>query len=250
MTTPFELLGGRQCHPLLVHAHPDDETLATGSLVGWLADEGVCVELVTCTHGERGEIVAGVLPDNVTTADLVRVRKRELACAIEALGVGGHCYLGRPPARTGGLQPRDYRDSGMRWVAPGLAGPAGPDDPLSFTAASLDEPLADLMALIYRVQPTVLMGYDDLGGYGHPDHLRAHELTKAAAWQAGLPLVEFTDDPHAAGFEWFDLSGQREKVMKALRCYATQLTVHDDHLVHVGGQRQELPLGIGLRTVG
>lgn len=250
MTTPFVPLGGRQCQPLFVHAHPDDETLATGSLLAWLAGHGVNLEVVTCTRGERGEIVEGVLPPSVTRADLVRVRQRELACAMDELGVKDHDYLGRPPARAAGLQPREYRDSGMRWVAPGLAGPAEPDDPLSFTAASLDEQLADLLALVERVRPSVLVGYDDLGSYGHPDHIRAHELTSAAARAAGLPLVEVASEPDGEGFEWFDLSDQRERVLKALRCYATQLTVHDDHLIHVGGQRQELPLRVGLRRVG
>ena len=51
----------------------------------------------------------------------------------------------------------------------------------------------------------------------------------------------------AAGFEWFDLSDQRETVIKALRCYTTQLTVHEDHIVHVGGQRAEIRLRVGLR---
>lgn len=252
MTTPLDVIAatGQHSYPLFVHAHPDDETLESGALLSWLTARHVSVEVVTCTRGERGEIVSGVLPPSVTPADLVRVRQRELACALTALGVRDHDYLGTPPARAAGLQPRAYRDSGMAWVAPGLAGPAEPNDPQSFTAAPLDEALADLMALVVRAQPTVLVSYDALGRYGHPDHLRARELTLAAARQSGLPMVEIASGPGSEGFEWFDLSDQRAALMSALGCYATQLTVHDDHLVHVGGQRQELPLRTGLRRVG
>ncbi|MDI9627768.1 MAG: PIG-L family deacetylase [Acidobacteriota bacterium] len=252
MTTPLTVLTaapGAPVFPLFVHAHPDDETLDTGALLAWLTAQHVHVELVTCTRGERGEIVEGVLPTNVTQDDLVRVRQRELACALGALGVPDHEFLGSPPARAQDQQPRVYRDSGMRWIRAGLAGPSDGDDPQTLTAASLDELVGDLMWLIERVKPTVLVGYDDLGSYGHPDHLRAREITLAAARQAGLPMVEVASTEDAAGFEWFDLSDQRETVIKALRCYATQLTVHEDHIVHVGGQRAEIRLRIGLRLV-
>ena len=250
MRSPLDVLAaepGAQVFPLFVHAHPDDKTLDTGALLAWLTAQHVHVELVTCTRGERGEIVEGVLPANIAQADLVRVRQRELARALGVLGVPDHDFLGTPPARAADLQPREYRDSGMRWVREGLAGPAGLTDPQTLTAAPLDELVADLMVLIERVQPTVLVGYDDLGSYGHPDHLRAREVTLAVARQAGLPMVEVASSEDAAGFEWFDLSDQRETVIKALRCYTTQLTVHEDHIVHVGGQRAEIRLRVGLR---
>lgn len=250
MTTPLDVLGsepGHQTFPLFVHAHPDDETLSTGSLLAWLASREISCEIVTCTRGERGEIVPGVLPANIQIADLVKVRQHELACALRALGAADHDYLGTPPARAAGLAPRDYRDSGMSWISEGIAGPADLSDPDSFTAASLAEQLADLVALIERVRPTVLVSYDNLGSYGHPDHVRAHELTLAAARATGIPMVEVASAPDADGFEWFDLADHREAVVNALNCYATQLTVYDDHLVHVGGQRQELPLRVGLR---
>lgn len=250
--TPLDLLvteTERQVFPLFVHAHPDDETLQTGALLAWLVANNVQPEVVTCTRGERGEVVEGQLPSSITDADLVRVRQRELSCALDALGVGDHDYLGTPPARAAGLQPRDYRDSGMRWVAPGQAGPAEGDDPDSFTAVEAVEPLADLLALIERVQPTVLVGYDNIGSYGHPDHIRAHEITLAASRASGIPMVEVASNPDADGFEWFDLADQRGALIEALRCHATQLIVHEHHLVHVGGQHQELPLRIGLRRV-
>lgn len=250
MSDLLELLSGvpgQRPFPLFVHAHPDDETLQTGALLAWLTARHVDCVVLTCTRGERGEIVPGVLPSSVTAADLVRVRQRELACAIGVLGVGSHYYLGTPPARAHGLTRRDYRDSGMRWLAPGLAGPVDEDDPAALTAASLDDELADLLALVQQTEASVLVGYDDLGSYGHPDHLRAHELTRAAAKAAGLAMIEVASTPEAAGFDWFDLADERDTVVRALGCYATQLQVNDDHLVHVGGQRQELPLRVGLR---
>ena len=235
-------------NPLFIHAHSDDETLQTGALLAWLASQQVSCDLVTCTRGEQGQIVPGALPKSITDDDLVRVRGRELACAVAALDITSHYWLGTPPARAAGLSPRNYRDSGMTWVEPGLAGPAELDDPLTFTAAELAEATADLVALVRATEPSVLVGYDDAGSYGHPDHLRAHEITVAAARETGVLLVEVASNPDDPGFEWFDFSEQREMLMRALRCHATQLTVHDDHLVHVGGQRQEMPLRVGLRV--
>lgn len=252
MSNPLDVLAaasGEQVFPLFVHAHPDDETLQTGALLAWLNARQVTCEVLICTRGEQGEVVAGVLPSEIAEADLVKVRMRELACALEALGATDHDLLGTPPARAAGLQPRQYHDSGMRWVSPGVAGPAEMNDPKTFTAADLPDLVADLMALIDRVQPTVLVSYDSLGSYGHPDHVRAHELTLATARASGIPMVEVASDPDAEGFEWFDLSDHRDAVVAALNCYRTQLTVHDDHLVHVGGQRQDLPLRVGLRRV-
>lgn len=258
MTDPLDLLrapaGGQrgggngrgEVRPLFVHAHPDDETVQTGPLIAWLGAHRVDCAVVTCTRGERGEIVTGVLP-TVTPEDLVRVRMRELACALGRLGVSGRFLLGRPPARAAGLPSRRYHDSGMAWIAPGVAGPADVDDPLAFTAAPLDEAVADLLALIAAVRPSVLVGYDRLGSYGHPDHRRAHQVAAAAAGASGVPLVEVASTEDADGFEWFDLSEQLPTVVAALRCHATQLTVVDDHIVHVGGQHQALPRRVGLR---
>lgn len=114
---------------LFVHAHPDDETLATGALILGLVARGVEVDVVTCTRGEAGEVVDGVLDPSVSGDELTAVRLDELASALGHLGVSGHTLLGTPPASSDGRQ-RLYRDSGMVWVAEGLAGPSpetGPD---------------------------------------------------------------------------------------------------------------------------
>ncbi|GAA2180046.1 PIG-L family deacetylase [Brooklawnia cerclae] len=254
MTDLLDLLSagrGGTVWPLFVHAHPDDETLQSGLLIAWLAARQVACDVVTCTRGEQGEVVDGVLPPTITPDDLVRVRMRELTGALDKLGVAGRFMLGTPPARAGGLEARHYHDSGMRWVAPGLAGPADVDDPLAFTAAPLEEAVDDLLALIAETQPSVLVGYDRHGSYGHPDHRRAHEVAVAAARSSGVPMIEVASAEDAEGFEWFDLSAQLPVVIDALRCHATQLTVVDgDHIVHVGGQRQELPRKVGLRPLG
>lgn len=241
---------GTHCFPLFVHAHPDDETLQTGPLLAWCATRRVSTDVVTCTRGERGELVPGVLPAVISEGDLVKVRQRELAKACKVLGVNAHYYLGTTPARVAGEPERAYRDSGMRWIAEGLAGPASQDDPGSFTAADIAEPVADLVALVKAAESSVLVSYDAGGSYGHPDHVRAHEITREAARLTGMPMVEVASTPGDEDFEWFDFPSTRDQVIAALGCYPTQLSVRDDQIVHVGGQLQEIPTRIGLRVIG
>lgn len=90
---------------LFLHAHPDDETLATGALIADLIARGVEVAVVTATRGERGEIT-----DPGLAEDLVALRERELAAALAVLGVRHHAFLGTPPARAG--DPGLRRDDG------------------------------------------------------------------------------------------------------------------------------------------
>jgi N-acetyl-1-D-myo-inositol-2-amino-2-deoxy-alpha-D-glucopyranoside deacetylase len=146
-----------------------------------------------------------------------------------------------------GSDRRDYRDSGMRWVSEGVAGPADNDDPDTFTASPLEDEVEDLLALIREVSPNVIVGYDREGSYGHPDHIRAHHLAAAAAARSDVPLFEVASEDSAAGFTWFSLPQYRDQVIAALRCHATQLSVMDGEIVHVGGQHQQLPLTAGLR---
>lgn len=110
MRTPLDVLAGAaesdSIVPLFVHAHPDDETVQTGSLLAWLAAQGLPVSVLTCTRGEQGEIVSGVLPASTTADELVRVREAELAHAIETLGVAASYFWGRhlpgPPGSDDG----------------------------------------------------------------------------------------------------------------------------------------------------
>ena len=168
-------------HALVVHAHPDDEALAGGALLRELHERGARVTLVTCTRGELGEIVAGVLPEDTPVAELAAVRERELRGSLDALGIDEHRWLGTAPARAAGLEPREYRDSGMRWLRPGLAGPADETDLRALSVAPVEEVIGDLAAVIAHDTPDLVISYDATGGYGHPDHVRAREASLAAA---------------------------------------------------------------------
>lgn len=234
---------------LFAHAHPDDETLASGALIAWLSQHGVACHLLTATRGERGEVVPGSSTATEGSAELEAVREQELARAVSALGMAGHTYLGAPPARADGLAPRRYRDSGMQWVRPGLAGPADESDTASFTAADPAEAVADLTALVRSLRPDVVVSYESDGGYGHPDHVRMHEVAIAAASQAGVRFAEIVTSPEGVdeATTWYDLEHELPTVVRALRCHATQVTVDGDEVVHVGGQREPILTAMGLR---
>jgi len=233
---------------LVVHAHPDDETLSTGALLAGLVDRGVEVTLVTATRGERGEVVDGPLAYLEGSPELAAHREGELRGALRELGVTGHAWLGRPPARAQGLEPRDYVDSGMRWIREGLAGPADDASPESLTSAQLDEVVADLAAAIAATDAELVVSYNEIGGYGHPDHVRSREAALAAARRADVPFAEIVPEP-GDDVAWFDLDELLGQVARALSHHATQLTVHGDELVHSGGQREPIRASVGLRLV-
>jgi N-acetyl-1-D-myo-inositol-2-amino-2-deoxy-alpha-D-glucopyranoside deacetylase len=151
---------------LLVHAHPDDESIGTGATMAKYAAEGAGVTLVTCTLGELGEIIPPELAHLAADADggLGEYRIGELARACEALGVTDHRFLGGPGR---------WRDSGMM----GLPSNDAPD---CFWQADVDEAAGELLSVIREVRPQVLVTYDDNGFYGHPDHIQAHRV----AWRA------------------------------------------------------------------
>ncbi|WP_435125784.1 N-acetyl-1-D-myo-inositol-2-amino-2-deoxy-alpha-D-glucopyranoside deacetylase [Actinacidiphila sp. bgisy144] len=147
---------------LLVHAHPDDETINNGATMARYAAEGALVTLVTCTLGEEGEVIPPELAHLAADRDdtLGAHRIGELSAAMAALGVTDHRFLGGPGR---------YRDSGMMGVAQN-------DDPACFWRADLDEAAGHLADVILEVRPQVLVTYDDNGGYGHPDHIQAHRV--------------------------------------------------------------------------
>ncbi|WP_052459944.1 glycosyltransferase [Tessaracoccus massiliensis] len=230
-----------------VHAHPDDETLASGALIAHLADEGVTVSLLTATRGEMGEVVPGPLSALAGTAELERTREAELAAANDVLGVSFHAYLGMPPARAVGEEPRRYLDSGMQWISDGVAGPADTSDERSLCAADEAEVVADIAAFLRRTRAELAISYDDDGGYGHPDHVRLHHLTRAAAEEVGIPYASLTDDKDRAS-RWLELERYRARAAAALRNHRTQVTVHDDvNITHSGGQHDTLIASVGLR---
>lgn len=155
---------------LAVHAHPDDETLATGgTLARYARDGGTSVTLVTCTLGQRGEVIPPALR-HLTGDALGRHRASELRHAMEALGVVDHRLL------AGGR----WVDSGMVWVAPGIAGPAPDAGQAAFALADVEEAAAELAAVVRQVRPHVVVTYDPDGGYRHPDHVQTHRVTMRA----------------------------------------------------------------------
>lgn len=237
---------------VFLHAHPDDETLATGALLASLAADGYQVGVVTATRGELGAVVPGPLSALAGTPELVEHRLGELRGALTELGVADHAFLGTPPALAPGQQPRRYTDSGMRWLdaAETLAGPGGQAGPDSLTAAPVSAAAADLDAYLRHYGATALVAYDQHGGYGHPDHVACHHIATAAATSSGVPLFEVVSEPllpEPAAVE-FALPQFLPTVRRALANHASQLTVEDDDVVHVGGQRHPILTTVWLRA--
>jgi N-acetyl-1-D-myo-inositol-2-amino-2-deoxy-alpha-D-glucopyranoside deacetylase len=159
---------------LLVHAHPDDETIWTGGTIARYAARGVQVIVVTCTLGEEGEVIpsslGGLTSERADQLGGYRVSELRSACA--ALDVTEHRFLG-------GIG--RWRDSGMLWEEPGRAGAVPNAHPRAFAVGDSAEQTAELESVLRELRPQVVATYAADGGYGHPDHVRAHEVTMAAA---------------------------------------------------------------------
>ncbi|HEY3547954.1 MAG TPA: PIG-L family deacetylase [Propionicimonas sp.] len=229
---------------VFLHAHPDDETLATGVLLADLVDTGHKVAVVTATRGELGAVVPGPLSALEGTPELVEHRLGELAGALAELGVTDHVFLGTPPARDSNRPARRYTDSGMRWLdeAETIAGPGGDAGPDSLTSVPAEQAAADLAAYLRFFGADTLVAYDRRGGYGHPDHIACHHVARVAADLTGIPLVELVSEqllpvPVA---EEVALPQWLPAVQRALGHYASQLAVDGAEVVHVGGQRQPI----------
>lgn len=210
---------------LFLHAHPDDEAIQAGGLTALLTAAGHRVSILTCTRGEEGEAVPGILPAGAGEAELVARREAEITRARAILGVTDGFWLGTAPALASGAAPRRYRDSGMVWIAPGVAGPAPSAGPRAFSRAELSEEIADARALLAHVRPTVIIGYDAAASYGHPDHVRVHHLARALGRNTGIPVLELASTPGQAGWCYRTAREHEATVVAALRCYASQLTV-------------------------
>ena len=152
---------------LLVHAHPDDETINNGATMALYADLGAQVTLVTCTRGEEGEVLVPTLAHLASGAEdcLGKHREVELANAMQALGITDFRFLGAPE--------KSFRDSGMMDTEPNKR-------PDVFWQADLDTAAKLLVKIIHEVRPHVLITYDEIGGYGHPDHIQAHRVAMRA----------------------------------------------------------------------
>ena len=159
---------------LLVHAHPDDETINNGATMALYADRGAHVTLVTCTRGEEGEVLVPAL-SHLSSGEQDQLgahREIELADAMKALGISDYRFLGAPTKK--------FRDSGMMGTEPN-------NNPDVFWQADVDIAAQILVDVIEEVKPHILITYDEIGGYGHPDHIQAHRVAMRAAelsqWQ-------------------------------------------------------------------
>lgn len=165
---------------LLVHAHPDDESIANGLTMAKYVEEGAHVALVSCTLGEQGEVLiddlAHLAADRQDT--LGPQRLLELNEAMLHLGVTDHRRLGGDA---------HFRDSGMEWGPDGLAMPADVIHENAFWRADLLAAANELVSVIREVRPQVLITYDEFGNYGHPDHIQANRVAHYAVALAAAP---------------------------------------------------------------
>jgi mycothiol S-conjugate amidase len=162
---------------IAVHAHPDDESSKGAATYASYVDRGVEVLVVSCTGGERGDILnESVLKEAGAQRDLPGFRRTEMARAQDAMNIQ-HRWLG-------------YEDSG-------LPEPGDPLPPLSFASIPIETSAEVLVRTIREFQPHIMITYNENGGYPHPDHIRCHEVSKRA-WEA-------SGDPSAypeAGEPW------------------------------------------------
>lgn len=230
---------------LLVHAHPDDETITTGGTIARYAAEGAEVTVVTCTLGEQGEIIgdawAGLAADRADQLGGYRIG--ELTAALRMLG---------------DIAPRFLGGAG-RWRDSGMAGTDSARNPRAFANADDDEAVGELAGVIRETRPHIVITYDRNGGYGHPDHIRAHQVTMSAVkqaaddWKVGKVYWTFAEanaveaglaEMHDVPDDWavpvvgelpvrnapamtteIDISGVLDRKRDALAAHATQVQV-------------------------
>jgi N-acetyl-1-D-myo-inositol-2-amino-2-deoxy-alpha-D-glucopyranoside deacetylase len=236
---------------LLVHAHPDDETLTTGGTIAhYAAQPDTAVTLVTCTLGEQGEIIPPELAQLAADGadQLGGYRIGELAGACAALGLRDHRFLGGAGR---------WRDSGMVSAGHGVRA-AAPQHlhPRAFARPeAFDEQVQALVEVLEQVRPQVVLTYAADGGYGHPDHVRAHDITVAAlrrvparlghtvigrgpldrglaelAGSVGLPFRlpgpdELPSVPDGTITARLDVRGRRAARIAAMRAHGTQIAL-------------------------
>lgn len=172
---------GNQRTMLAVLAHPDDESFGMGGTLALYARRGVDVYLICATRGEVGEMDPKFMRGFSSVAER---REAELRCAAEKLGLKGVYFL-------------DYRDSGM---------PGSPDNrhPQALVAAPEEKVIADVVQYIRQLCPQVVLTFDPIGGYRHPDHIAIHNATVQAFRLAADPAYTTGDlAPFAPGKLYF-----------------------------------------------
>ena len=149
---------------LFVGAHPDDETFGVGGTLAKYALAGVSVYYACATRGEAGSVNPALVKGYANIGDL---RWAELECASGILGLAGIYGLG-------------YRDSGM-------PGAADNHHPGALAAAPVEEVAESIVKIIRDIKPRVVVTFDPIGGYRHPDHIAVHRATVMAFHAAGDP---------------------------------------------------------------
>lgn len=178
---------------MAVHAHPDDESSKGAAMMARYVQHGAEVLVVTCTGGERGEL----LNANVDLAGraIAEVRREEMARAADILGIS-HEWLG-------------FEDSGFPDPESNEPPPPG-----SFAALSLEEATAPLVEAVRKFRPHVMVAYDEVGGYPHPDHIRAHEIAVRAFEQAADPVAHAAGEPWAVAKLYYDVTFHLERMQR------------------------------------
>ncbi|MDD5466497.1 MAG: PIG-L family deacetylase [Anaerolineales bacterium] len=165
-----------------VLAHPDDESFGMGGTLALYARRGAEVHLVCATRGEAGDVDPQHLHGYTSIAEL---RQAELQCAAGKLGLAGVHFLG-------------YRDSGM---------PGSPDNqhPQALAAQPLEKVAAQVAAYLRDLRPQVVLTFDSIGGYHHPDHIAIHRATLRAFELAGDPAFTSQHPPYQPQKLYFHL---------------------------------------------
>ncbi|WP_420098806.1 N-acetyl-1-D-myo-inositol-2-amino-2-deoxy-alpha-D-glucopyranoside deacetylase [Corynebacterium sp.] len=207
--TPNDLTGVRV---LAVHAHPDDESIWGGLAMANWSRRGAEVSVVTCTLGEEGEVIgdkyAGIVADGADVLGGYRIA--ELQRALGELGLGRPEFLGGPG----------------RWRDSGMAGTPAAEHPRAFVNSG-ETAVDQLMDLFDAHRPHVVVTYGPDGGYGHPDHIRAHEITHRAASRG-------VEEGRWAPLKIFWTAQERERVEAGLRAL-------DEHGAPPEGWRRPAP---------
>ena len=142
---------------LVVMAHPDDETFGMGGTLAYYTSKGVDVHLICATKGEEGDIPTELITRNLSIAE---IREAELSCAAEILGLKSVHFLG-------------FRDSGM-------SGSESNKDPRALVSQSIENVAERITTKIQEIKPQVIITFDPIGGYKHPDHIMIHKATSKA----------------------------------------------------------------------
>jgi mycothiol S-conjugate amidase len=181
---------------MAVHAHPDDESSKGAGTMARYVAEGVEVMVVTCTGGERGDVLNPALRDDPDLRrDIAEFRRREMARAVSELGVQ-HRWLG-------------FVDSGLPEGDPLPPLPFG-----CFALVPLEVASAPLVKLVREFRPHVVTTYDENGGYPHPDHIMCHRVSVEAFEAAGDPeRYPGTGEPWQPSKLYYDRGFSRAKIV-------------------------------------